>query len=142
MNERLQITFLHTATSPAVEFRIRREAAKLDRYFGRILSCRVVIEAPHKMRLHDDGYHLRIEIGVPGKDLIVKHDAARHCVATPAENGEWTNRMVPQPGCEDIYAAIRDAFATARRKLEDYARRLRGEVKCHAAGNDVLELSA
>ncbi len=32
---------------------------------------------------------------------------------------------------EDVYVAIRDAFAAATRQLEDYARRLSGDVKTH-----------
>ena len=128
--------------SPAVEFRIRREAAKLDRYFDHILSCRVVIEAPHKVRLHDGGYHLRIGIGLPGNDIIIKHDAAHYSATAPAENGRWTKRTEPQPGFQDVHVTIRDAFAAARRKLEDYARRLRGDVKHHVPENEVLELPA
>lgn len=132
MNTRPQVTFLHMDTSPAVEQRIRDEAARLDRYFERIVSCRVTIEAPHKNRLHDGGYHIRIEIGVPGNDLVVTHDAARHCSTAPEEDGRWTKELEPQPRSHDVNTAIRDAFAAARRKLEDYSRRLRGDVKHHA----------
>jgi cold shock CspA family protein len=32
---------------------------------------------------------------------------------------------------KDLYVGIRDAFATARRRLQDYARRQRGAVKIH-----------
>src|SRR5690606_9101707 len=33
---------------------------------------------------------------------------------------------------EDVYVALRDAFDAAKRQLEDYGRRQRGEVKSHA----------
>jgi hypothetical protein len=36
-----------------------------------------------------------------------------------------------QPSEDDVYVAIREAFDAARRKLEDYERRRRGEVKAH-----------
>ncbi|MDH3713716.1 MAG: cold shock domain-containing protein, partial [Gammaproteobacteria bacterium] len=32
---------------------------------------------------------------------------------------------------EDVYVAVRDAFDAARRRVEDYARRRRGQVKHH-----------
>ncbi|MDX1488117.1 MAG: cold shock domain-containing protein, partial [Acidiferrobacterales bacterium] len=32
---------------------------------------------------------------------------------------------------EDVYVALRDAFAAARRQLGDYARRRRGDTKVH-----------
>ena len=34
---------------------------------------------------------------------------------------------------EDVYVAIRDAFDAAVRRLEDQVRRVRGNVKSHAA---------
>jgi hypothetical protein len=34
---------------------------------------------------------------------------------------------------EDVYIAIRDAFDAAVRRVEDQARRLRGDVKSHAS---------
>lgn len=44
-----------------------------------------------------------------------------------AENHELSKHAAH----EDIYVAIRDAFDAARRKLQDYARRQRGDVKIH-----------
>ena len=39
----LEITFRHMKTSDAVAARIRAEVLKLDRYYGRITSCRVIV---------------------------------------------------------------------------------------------------
>jgi hypothetical protein len=36
-----------------------------------------------------------------------------------------------QPTRDDVYVAIREAFDSARRKLEDYERRRRGQLKAH-----------
>lgn len=38
-----------------------------------------------------------------------------------------------QPDTDDVYVAIREAFDAARRSLEDYERRRRGQVKAHPA---------
>lgn len=133
MNHPLQITFRHMEPSPAVEARIQEEAAKLERYFEPVVSCRVVIEAPHRHHRHGGGYDINIHIGVPNSEIIVRHDPSLHSTLVQGEAGEWTKQLEAQPDHKDIYVSIRDAFSAARRQLEDYARRLRGEVKHHAA---------
>ena len=42
----LEISFRDIDHSPAVETRIRKEAAKLHRFHQRITACRVVVAAP------------------------------------------------------------------------------------------------
>ncbi len=98
----LQIT-AHELTLPeGIEQEIRDKAAGLARYYERIISCRVVIDS--------DGHHrkgafaVRLDISVPGSELVV-------------------NRQ-QQP---DLQTAVRDAFDTAKRQLEEHARKLRGE---------------
>lgn len=109
----LQVSFRHMAPSPSVEARIRERAEALQQYFGRIMACRVVVEAStrrqHKGRL----YHIRIDLTVPGREIVVKRDPAEHHAH------------------EDILVAVRDAFDAARRQLEDHVRDSRGDVKSH-----------
>lgn len=59
-------------TSAAVAARVQEEAAKLDRYFDRITSCRVIVEAPHRHHRRGEPFHVRIELGVPGKELSLR----------------------------------------------------------------------
>jgi cold shock CspA family protein len=47
----LRIAFRHTASSPALETRIRERAEELERFFTRITSCHVVVECRHPRRL-------------------------------------------------------------------------------------------
>lgn len=110
----LQITFRNIDSSAAVEARIRERARELEQFFDRIVSCRVVIEAP-KRRRHGNLFHLRVDLKVPGKEIVVKRDPPDHHAH------------------EDIYVAIRDCFDAVRRQLEDHARRRRGDVKTHDA---------
>ena len=58
----------------AVAARVQDEADKLDKNFGRITNCRVIVEAPHRHHRHGDSFHIRIELGVPGKELVVTHE--------------------------------------------------------------------
>ncbi len=131
MNLPVQITFRNTDSSPWVEDRIREEAEKLDRYYERITSCRVMVEAPHRHHKHGHHYHVRIELGVPGKELVVKREPSLHSAQAQAGAGEWKKHLEAHPEHKDIYIAIHDAFKQARRQLQDYARRMRGKVKLH-----------
>jgi ribosomal subunit interface protein len=109
----LQITFRNMESSAAVESKIRERADELNRYYDRIMGCRVVVESPHRHHHQGKLYHVRVDVTVPGGELAVTREPAEH------------------RAYEDIYVAIRDAFDATRRQLEDYARRQRREVKGH-----------
>ena len=111
----LQISFRNMDPSPAVESVIREKASKLDRYFSRIVSCEVTVEAPHKHHHKGKLYKVRIDISMPGKDVHVNQEGPQN------------------QAHEDVYVAIRDAFDAAVRQVEDNARKMRGEVKNHSA---------
>lgn len=109
----LQITFRGIPKSEAVEARIREKVNKLERFNSHIMSCRVAVEAEHQRHHQGNQYHIRIDITVPGKELVISRE--HH------DNQAY----------EDIYVAIRDAFNAASRQLEEHARMRRGEVKNH-----------
>ena len=109
----LQITFRGFPHSDAVEANIREKAAKLDNFYPRIMSCRVVVEAKHHHHHKGNLYHVSIDLTVPRKEIAVSHE----------QHDEHSR--------EDVYVAIRDAFGAAKRQLEDYARIKRGDVKVH-----------
>jgi cold shock CspA family protein len=109
----LQVTFRDVPHSSSVEAKIREKVEKLERFYDRILSCRVVVEAPHRRRQKGQLYHIHIVLTVPDGELVVSRDS----------NGNQAH--------QDPYVAVRDAFKAARRQLESYARRLRGEIKAH-----------
>jgi ribosomal subunit interface protein len=111
----LQVSFRNMDPSPAVEARIREKAAKLERFHDRIIGCTVVVEAPHRHHYKGKLYNVRIEISVPGKNVVIDR-------AKPID-----------PAHEDVYVAIRDAFDAAVRRIEDQAKKMRGSVKSHAA---------
>lgn len=110
----LQITFRHAEPSAALEARIRKLAARLEKFSPQIMRCHVIVEpTPHHQRqggLHD--FH--IDITLPDAEIAIHR-------AHPADQGHV-----------DPYVALRDAFRAARRKLEDYERKRRHDVKTHA----------
>jgi ribosomal subunit interface protein len=108
----LQITIRDMEHSEALETHIRDKVNKLEEFFNHIMSCRVVVEMPHKHHQQGKQFNVRIDIGVPGSEIAVNRDHA-----------------------EDVYVALRDAFDAAKRQLEDYARKMRGDIKTHAPKN-------
>jgi cold shock CspA family protein len=104
----MQITFRYMARSDALETAIREKAEKLNEFYPRIMSCRVVVEevAAHKHQGKLYGFH--IDVKVPGREFAITRD--RH---------------------EDVFVALRDAFDAAKRKLEEEVRVQRGDVKVH-----------
>lgn len=110
----LEINFRNMDRSEAVEARVRERAAKLEKFFSRLTSCHVVIEAPHRNRRKGKLFHVRIELGVPGRAELI---------ANRSPKNDHTH--------EDIYIAIRDAFDAAQRQLQDHKRKISGTVKTH-----------
>jgi ribosomal subunit interface protein len=104
----LQISLHGIAPSNALHNAIREKAEKLDRYYDRIMSCRVVLELGARHRRRGKQFSVRIDLRVPGGEIAVTHEHD-----------------------EDLQVALRDAFDAARRRLEDYARGQRGDVKRH-----------
>lgn len=115
MQEPLIIQFRQMDSSPAVEARIREKVAALERFHPRITRCRVVVEKTQRRQHQGDLFRVRIDLSVPGREIMVDRTG-------PKDHAH-----------EDVYVAIRDAFAAATRKLEDTARELRRDVKAHTA---------
>jgi ribosomal subunit interface protein len=109
----LQVTFRNLEHSEAIEAKIRQCAARLDKFCARITSCRVVVEAPHRHHHKGNIYHIRVDLMLPKGEVVIKRDPAKH------------------QAHEDIYVAIRDAFAAAERKLKEVQEIRRHEVKAH-----------
>jgi ribosomal subunit interface protein len=104
----LQITMHGFDHSDALETSIRERVEKLERFHPRIMSCRVTVEQVRKHHQQGRQFTVRIDARVPGEELVVTRDHD-----------------------EDIQVALRDAFDSARRQLEETIREKRGEVKAH-----------
>lgn len=125
----VQTTFRHMPASPAVSERVDEEAQKLLRYYDGITHCHVVIVAPHHHHRLGRQYSVHLELSVPDERLVVAHESAgRPATAAAERRGK---RDEPDAAHKDIYIVIREVFDSARRRLEDYVRRRRGDVKRH-----------
>jgi ribosomal subunit interface protein len=99
---------------------IEQKAAKLEQFYDHIIGCRVMVETPHRHKNQGSMFNVRIDLTVPGGELIVKREPN-----------------------QDVYVAIRDAFDAAQRQLKSYAHRRRGDVKTHAnngAGDGIADM--
>ena len=105
----LQITIRDMEHSDAVETRIRTGVDKLARFHPRITSCRVVVEQATRHQHQGRLFAVHVDVRVPGREEIV---STRH-------------------QHEDVYVAVRDAFDSAARQLEEVVREQRGDVKVH-----------
>ena len=103
-----QISFHGLSPSNAVEAAVVKKAQHLETVFGRIVGCRVAIEAPHRHHHRGGHYRVRVDLTFPGGEIVVGREpdeAAAH---------------------SDVYVAIRDAFDAGQRALREHAHRVRG----------------
>ncbi len=82
---------------------MRELVSRLERFHDRITACHVVIEAPHAHPGKGSPFEVSIELLLPG-GLI--HARSTH--------GSDTRHA-------DVYAALQQAFASAKRQLLDFA---------------------
>jgi ribosomal subunit interface protein len=111
----LEIAFVNMEPSEFVEQRVREKVARLERFSTRMTSCRVAVEVPHRQHAKGNLYHVRIEMRVPGKELVISR--------APGDIGAHT----------DVYVAIQDAFEAAERQLRQDAEKRQDAVKAPAA---------
>jgi cold shock CspA family protein len=94
---------------------VAKAACVLERFYDRITSCRVAVSNPDVRHRKGGLYDVHIRLSVPKQgDIAV------------------TRRAEDQREREHLRVALRKAFAQARRRLQDAARELRGDVKAKA----------
>jgi cold shock CspA family protein len=102
----IRVDYRNVRPTAIIEKRIRRKAAKLDRIFNRITACRVTVEGPDSYPRKGGQFTVRLDLTVPGQEIVISR---RHA--------------------ENLAVAVREAFEAAQRKLEDYSRIRRNNVK-------------
>lgn len=109
----LQITLRNVTISDQLDSYIRDRAAKLDEICETIISCRVVLEEPHKHKQKGRLYHVSLELNIPGETIVVNREPDLH------------------QAHQDKQVVVRDAFDAAQRQLRDVVNRQKGKVKTH-----------
>ena len=115
----LEIAARNVKLTEEVQSTIRARAAKLDPIYKRITSCRVAVDIPHRHRRTGSTYLVRIDITVPGSEIVVKRKPR-----------------------EILLTAIQDAFDAAERQLRRFRERRRGDVKTHESPQTAYDVDA
>lgn len=115
----VQITFRGMAASDALRESIEQHVAKLERFSSNIISCHVTVEQLERSHRKGNRFNMHVQLQVPGQDIHVSNDPS-------AVNHSF----------EDPYVTLRDTFTAVRRRLEDYERLRRGDVKRHSLPGD------
>lgn len=90
--------------------RIEKQVAKLETFDPQLISCLVTVEVPQRFPSgRPVEYRVAIHLSVPGDNLAIRRQRA-----------------------PELDGAVQAAFAAAGRRLQDAARRRRGDVKRRA----------
>lgn len=114
MIQPLHIEFQNTQPIEDVEFRIRRELAELEKFYSRLVSCRVDVELPEHPRSGAVS-EVRIDFGVPAKDAATP---AKVRGATVKQDIEHLHVKAQH---KDPIMAAHAAFNIAHRRLAEFA---------------------
>src|SRR6202051_2635750 len=114
MQTPVEIDFQGMSGTPEVHASIEKHVAELEQRYGRVTACRVVLKGPGGHHHTGGLYEVHIRLALPdGREVNVER--------TPPADERYA----------DLTFAIDNAFKRARRRLQDQARRLQGQVKEH-----------
>jgi len=133
MKPQVQITFRSMEPSKAVEEWIRNAAAKLETFYSQIMGCRVEVGIPHRHHKAGSSYRIRIELTVPHGNILVKREPGLGTRYRQLREQQLTKQADINSVRKELRRAIDDAFKAAGRRLQDFARRQRGDVKRSAS---------
>jgi ribosome-associated translation inhibitor RaiA len=129
----LTVQFRHLRATRALQADVRDRFERLSHYCPTIVEGRVVVE---RTGLHHQGgqrFRVQIVLSLPGGEIVVDHQpsvrsASRASGASSTRKGDEVERDHVHPG-----VAVHDAFAAARRRLQDRVRRQRDRIPARRA---------
>jgi len=114
MQTPVEIEFQDMVASPAIQESIAGHVRTLEKHYGRITACRVVVKSPGQHHRSGGLYDINIRLALPdGREVNIGR--------TPRADERHS----------DLAFAVNDAFKRANRQLQDNARRIEGMVKSH-----------
>lgn len=128
----LQITYRNVEATAALEEWICEEAEKLDVFYDRIMGCHVAVEIPHRHHRRGDLYHVRIQVKVPGGEVVVNREPSMANEVRHLGETDFPKHQELEASRKNLRSALKAAFRSAGRRLQDYARCQRGAIKIHA----------
>lgn len=107
----IELSFHGCDHSDALEREIQDHVAKIEEFYGRIMSCRVVVELPHKSHAQGNRFHINIDMSLPGAGHVNHHDRGQN------------------PAHEDVHVAVRDAFNAIEAQVKKIVHKRRDEER-------------
>ena len=107
----IELSFHGCDHSDALEVDIKAHVAKIEEYYGRIMSCRVVVELPHKSHAQGKLFHINIDMSLPGAGHVNHNDRGQN------------------PAHEDVHVAVRDAFSAIEHQVKRIVGKRRDEER-------------
>ena len=111
INGELRITLKDVLDESEVRTLIHHRVDKLKALCPWMTRCVVSVDVPHRHHRRGKHYHVRIDMTVPGAELVVGRDRARSIRA------------------EAVLPAVRDAFHAAERQLQEYEAKIKPHAK-------------
>jgi len=131
----VQVTFRGLDHSDALEADIRERVTWLEQFYPGIVGCRVLVERPHRHQQRGGHFHVRVELTVPdAPPIVVSREPSLHGPLKDAEASAHRKETEVDAVHRDARLAVHEAFDAARRRLQDFAREQRGDVKAHPRG--------
>lgn len=115
MSIQTEVNFRDMEPSEALRLAIVERVQRLERFADDILSCRVTVEHDAARRHQGNPFKVHACVSMRGRQIDV-------CGVSRGKARK-----------EDAYASVADTFDALRRRIEDYVRRRRGNVKRPAA---------
>jgi hypothetical protein len=112
----IQIVLKDVPDTATIRRLVLEAASGIERYYDRVTSCRVAITNPDARHRKGGRYEVHVSMLLPGRKEVTVNRRA---------NGQLER--------EHLRVALRQAFAQARRQLQDAARKLRGDTKATRA---------
>lgn len=113
----------------AIDRDVRARLRKLSTFAPSIITARVVVELAERHQRAGHRCDVHITLVLPEGDVVVTHQPSAHLGRRGAMKTRKTDQV--EVAHKDVKVAIADAFAAARRRLQDHVRRQRGDVKRH-----------
>lgn len=115
MEKPLTLIFRNIERSELLVSMIEAKCRKLERFYPQIISTHVMVELPHRHHRHGNFFDVKVEVTVPGQRLVISH--------SPGQGEKH----------QALDKTLKDTFQAMSRRIEDYARCQRGDVKTHTA---------
>jgi hypothetical protein len=111
MSAPVHVTFRHMSPRTDLEEYAREQAGRLDRFYARIVDCRVLLEPSDA-----DMLRVVVEVTVPGERLVASYESEPEGTPAPGDG----RRAIAD---HRWFHAMHEAFASAGRVLQTYAGR-------------------